>query len=148
MEIEFSNDEERLKCMDCGTIFDYSYENGECCPKCGNDDNVYTVRLCKICEQWVPTDDIHGVGWVCNDCIYKYKYDIDTCYKIGERYMGGEITINPFLALMFSAADINEILLNILIKDSVVQLVDCTPFINIDRESFGDELRLLLRGKS
>ena len=117
------------KCKECGHIFEEGeqavwrekvgeygsepcYETLSGCPKCHSD---YEKTIpCVICGSEHLSEEM--IENVCEECFDKYSVDVDACYKManGEK---STISINMFLAEIFGAATIEEILLDFL-KDN------------------------------
>lgn len=140
------------KCTSCGHIFEEGeqktyterhgldtppYEKYEGCPSCGSSD-FEEVENCEICGELHPIDELHG--GVCDDCIDKCRYDFKKCVKIGEREKE-PIKINSFLAYMFDADEIESILYQHLKNMSTSFGVDCSDYIDSDKDWFGEELK-------
>lgn len=152
-----------FRCNNCGKIFDEEsaktrryyicdigseaiYESDIVCPNCSYGD-FDEVSKCDICGVYYSEDEI--TGCVCNKCIEEKRYDIDFCYKISLGENEG-VDINCFLASMFTPDEINEILwnnlkekqksFNVLQSEIIKQSLDCTDFIDSDREWFSDKL--------
>ena len=106
------------------------------CPHCGGI-TLEKVAICSVCDEKYCESQV--IGDACNSCVEKYKYDIDVCYRIGEKDTE-KIEINCFLANMFDAEDINKILYVVLLASSKKNKIDCTPFISSDRDWFGERL--------
>ena len=139
-------------CLDCGHIFEegeqteWSENMGEyfgfpCvqyltgCPKCGGEYEESTP--CAICGSEHLEEDLNC--GVCDECIDKYKHDIDMCYNVG-KYDDEKVEINCFLASMFEKNEIEEILFEELKKRNEYVKVDCEKFINSDRSWFAERL--------
>lgn len=136
------------KCVRCGNIFEEGeeavwteshgldcppYEKWSGCPVChGNFEE--TVR-CAVCGSEHLENELNG--GVCDDCIDAYRKNFDFCYNlsIGEETT---ISINSLLASLFDVSDIEQIL-----KEHIRnrwQEVDCTPFVENDKDWFGEKL--------
>ena len=130
-----------FKCYDCERVFDepkfMKEAHGEtlvCCPYCnGSFDKA---KKCEICGEYFFDDELNG-GCVCDDCIEEHKRDFDTCYSISETAEKEEIKINALLASLISVSKIEAILYHIL-KEA--EYVDCSQFINQDRDWFAEKL--------
>ena len=141
--------------MECGHIFEegeegHYFENVECwgapfshkiycCPLCKGDYDVTTP--CEICGSEHLEEDLNG--GLCDECIDKYKNDIDMCFKIG----AGDtdpVEINCFLASMFDKKEIEEMLFERLKKryEYIKEYIDsdCEQFVNADRSWFAERL--------
>ena len=82
-------------------------------------------------------DELNG-GCVCDDCVEEYKRDLETCYAIAETTEKQEIKINALLASLFDVDEIEAILYQQL--ESVKSNIDCSAFINEDKDWFADKL--------
>ena len=138
------------KCLKCGHIF----ENGEQetwqesrgefwgqpvsetmngCPKCHGD---YAETMpCVECGSEQLDEDLYG--GMCKECREPYVNDFDTCLKLGE-IQKESIEINSLLVTMFTASEIEEILVREL-KES--GNIDCSSFAYDDLEWFAENLR-------
>ena len=139
------------KCLECGHIFEegeegHYFENGECwgapysrkiycCPLCKGDYDVTTP--CEICGSEHLEEDLNG--GLCDECIDKYKNDIEMCFKIGKND-DDKVELNCFLASVFEKDEIEEILFEELKKLNKYVTVDCEKFINSDRSWFAERL--------
>lgn len=139
------------KCLECGHIFEegeegHYFENGECwgapysqkiycCPLCKGDYDVTTP--CEICGSEHLEEDLNG--GLCDECIDKYKNDIEMCFKIGKNDYD-KVELNCFLASVFEKDEIEEILFEELKKRNKYVTVDCEKFINSDRSWFAERL--------
>lgn len=128
-----------FRCLECGNLFEEGEEKrwvepyGEEMKGCPLCFGAYEeAEACELCGEYAE----ELFGGVCQDCIDCYKNDVETCYKIGGTYKD-EVKINGFLATMFTEKDIENILLENL-KNS--KKVDCTSFIENDKEYFGEQL--------
>lgn len=140
------------KCLDCGTVFDAenahtysesrSYWGMPCseefmeCPNCKSDCFEET-HSCELCGAEFLQDELYG--GVCKGCIDDYKFDIDACIDIGQTEKQ-TIEINSFFASMFTADQIDSLLLRELKSAHSIMKVDCTPFIENDLSWFGERL--------
>ena len=147
------------KCNDCGHIFEDGefFIDRQYVGECWGTPAYRDFRLCPSCrgENWeeaghcakcfgIFLDDELTEG-LCSECLneitMEYKYDIAKCYdlsqKTGEKQ---QVNIDPFLADMFSAEQINEILYRELAIASSVKPVDCTPFIESDKYWFYERI--------
>jgi hypothetical protein len=143
-------------CLDCGHIFEEgeqktrTEERGEywgtsCsvsiggCPNCGGEYEEATS--CSICGSKHLEEDLNG--GLCDECIDKYKHNIDMCFKVGSGDTEA-VKINCFLAAMFDEKEIEELLFDRLKKRNgyikeYIEL-DCEKFVNSDRSWFGERL--------
>ena len=142
-----------LKCLECGHIFEEgerhewkeargeywgqpAYETVVGCPRCGG---VYEeTKLCAVCESEQLDDALYG--GICKSCLAEYENDLETCLKLGA-IDKGEIEINSLLVTMFTAAEIEEILIRELKEAEKIAPVDCSSFVYDDLEWFGEALR-------
>ena len=139
-------------CLDCGNIFeegeqitfqenmgdrfgDKAYKIISGCPKCGGEYEESTP--CSICGSEHLEEDLN-VG-LCDDCIDKYKNDIDMCFNIGKND-DDKVELNCFLASMFEKIEIEELLFEELKRKNKYVTVDCDKFINSDRSWFAERL--------
>lgn len=138
------------KCYDCGKVFEYpdvweesrgefwgfpAYESMSGCPYCQGD---YKEAIpCKICNSECFEDELESD--VCSECIEKYQYDIDMCFKIGANDTD-KVELNCFLASMFEKEEIEEILFKKLKEEEKYKRVDCKKFIESDRSWFAERL--------
>ena len=147
------------KCNDCGHIFEdgefvvKSEYMGECwgipaydefcyCPSCGGD-GWEEAGHCAKCHGIFLGDEL--TEGLCDECLREiamaYKYDIAKCYALSKASGEKEsVSIDPFLACMFTAEQINEVLYRELAIASAVKPVDCTPFIEADRYWFDERI--------
>ena len=140
------------KCLDCGHIFEDGEQAtwreymGEChgspayeefsgCPICNGE--YEETKQCKICGGEFLEDELNG-GLVCDVCVEEYKRDLKTSYTIAETAPKEEIKINPLLASLFDVDEIEAILYQQL--ESVKSNIDCSAFINEDKDWFADKL--------
>lgn len=134
------------RCLECGHIFEegeqvsfrqeywgmesFLWASG--CPICKG--NYEETTPCKICGSEHLEEELHGC--VCAECVEPYRKDWKACFKIGEKEKTS-IYINSFLADMFSENEIEAILYEFLEK---TKEVDCSPFVDSDKEWFGERL--------
>ena len=76
---------------------------------------------------------------VCFECIEKYQYDIDMCFKIGANDTD-EVKLNCFLSYMFKKDEIEKILFEKLKERQKYEQIDCEEFIDCDRSWFAEML--------
>lgn len=156
------------KCLHCGAVFEEGqqavwsenrgvfwgetcYEDVSGCPLCGQGYREATK--CEICGEYFLADDSDRA---CNDCIEKYRYDIDMCFKVGSGDTEN-VKINWFLSCMFKPEEIEQILLQHLKSEEEenrtryeqelriygkanLKKIDCKKFIDVDREWFAEGL--------
>ena len=107
-----------------------AYQSFAVCPYCGSEEIVEAME-CKVCGTVYPEDEIHGA--VCDECLNKYKQDPQRCYDVTKEHKT-EISINDFLAQMFTESEIEKILLDFCLE----RKVDCTEYVDWDKSWFGD----------
>lgn len=146
-----------FKCVNCGHTMESGEEaviidnvewvNGEryveersVCPVC-HDDIEEAVR-CKECESIHFEDEL--VNGYCDDCLnlmlFRFKRDPIACFAVAKAAPKETIHINSFLEAMFSEEEIEQLLLRELVQASIIMPVDCTPFIDGDKEWFAEEI--------
>ncbi len=141
------------RCLECGHIFEegeqarWSESRGEywgtpCseemsgCPICKGEYEETTP--CEICGSEHLEYEL--TGGVCDECVENYKYDIEMCYKVGEECKE-DVELNGFLVSIFGKCKIESILWRELLKQQEKNgHVDCTPFIESDRDLFSERL--------
>ena len=137
------------KCLRCGNIFDegeqarweehHPYGMGcaaegfSGCPICKGD--YEKTKQCKICGGEFLEDELLG-GCVCEECIEEYSKDFDTCYQISANEKE-EIKINALLVSLLDVDEIETILYHYL---KTKRDIDCSNFINEDKDWFADKL--------
>lgn len=141
-----------FKCESCGHLFEDGEQAilesflGEChgrqifertyvCPLCRS--NYDEAQQCQECGEWYTENELFS--GLCENCIDAYKNDIKTCYEIGAKSLE-EIEINSFLAEIFSKHEIEEILFRELKESNKIKSVDCSNYINADKEWFAEML--------
>lgn len=138
-----------FKCLECGHIFEdgewarweehhpygmgYAAEEFSGCPICKGD--FEEAKQCKICGGEFLEDELNGCC-VCNECIEEYSKDFDTCYKIADTEKE-EIKINALLVSLFDTNEIETILYHYL---KTKKDIDCSNFVNQDKDWFADKL--------
>lgn len=142
------------KCISCGHVFESGEEDvvednvfwikgaryvekRSVCPVCGGD--FEEACACKGCGEKHLEDEL--VNGYCQECvdlaIFKFRRDPIGCFSIAKKAKETEaVNINLFLASMFSADEIEQILLRELVQSSILMPVDCTPFIESDKSWF------------
>ena len=139
-------------CLDCGNIFEEGeqitfqenmgehfgekvYKKITGCPICGGEYEESTP--CSICGSEHLEEDLNG--GLCDECIDKYKNDIEMCFKIGKND-DDKVELTCFLASVFEKDEIEEILFEELKKRNKYVTVDCEKFINSDMSWFAERL--------
>ena len=145
-------------CLECGNIFesgeekvhyerlhpDYPiYEEFRSCPACGGE---YEEAIqCHGCGGYFLEDEL--TEGLCSECIdvlaREYRYDVRALVKISHYDQPCEVKISRLLACMFDDDDINGILERELLKAADVIKVDCSRYIDEDREQF---IKMLKKG--
>ncbi len=97
-------------CIHCGHHFEEHYDPAtgtweEYCPNCGSED-FEEAGHCIKCDEFFPLDKM--VGSICRDCLEKRMND-DTALAYGNDRKEA-VELNGFLAYIFSASEIDEIL--------------------------------------
>ena len=142
------------KCLECGNIFEdgeqavWRESRGEfwgktChetlsgCPLC---KGAYEETVsCKVCGSKQLEDEL--TDGVCKECVsdivFQYKYNVEKCFLLSEKNEDKDtVKINGFLSCMFSEEEINKILFRELVLASVPNAVDCTNYIESDKDWF------------
>lgn len=117
------------------------------CPVCG--DSFEEAERCEICGEWCRPDEMYDDA--CDDCINDYRYDWQTCWKFAhDDKAKTEIEVNSVLATLFSAAEIEDVMFEYLLKitkphsgtstekEIIRSQTDCIDFINDDRYWFAE----------
>lgn len=135
------------KCLECGEFFtepkkwkEYrgefwgapAYEEMVGCPDCRGD--YEELVPCELCGEECEEDSL--TCGVCEDCLESASGDVDLCYKIGEGHKE-TVRLNCFLTAMFSADEIEALLLNAL----KVEKADCSAFVFDDESWFPERLK-------
>lgn len=140
------------KCLDCGHIFDQGEESrwvdrwGEVgermyyinmtgCPLCNG--GYEETEQCEICNGEHLREEL--VGGVCEACVDLYRNNLNVCYNIGEKSKC-DVEINGLLACMYSAREIEELILRDLLETQKTRSVDFSPFIENDPDWFAKNL--------
>ena len=131
------------KCLECGNIFDEGEQmvldiplaKKSGCPMCFGD--YEETKPCKICGSKHLEDELNN--GVCDECIEKYRYDIDMCFKIGSEDVD-EVKLNCFLSLMFDKKEIEAILFRELKEEQKYRQIDCEKFIESNRNWFAERI--------
>lgn len=135
------------KCEDCGEL----YEKAPVCREnrgefwgdsaeeeiavCDCGGTLVDAEQCAICGEYYAEYEL--ISGVCDCCISKQNSNVDFCVEVGE-ICPESVKINGFLASMFSADEINEILKRE-IKGATG--VDCSEFIATDKSWFAEKLK-------
>ena len=148
------------KCLECGNIFesgeekvhyerlhpDYPIcEEFRSCPACGGE---YEEAIqCHGCGGYFLEDELtEGLCSECiNDLVREYRYDVRALVKISHDDEPCEVKIPRFLACMLGD-EINAILERELLKAADIIKVDCSRYIDEDREQFIKMLKMLKKG--
>lgn len=144
-----------IQCNKCKEIFDsddlkldyteggYRGEPHYSCPYCGDDQWDY-VEQCAHCGKYFSSDDvsilIHGTAgsMMCNDCIEDVS-DTRTAIDYGNHDSVEVDGINGLFAYMYSAEEINDILLADFMKlPDYKQKEWINKYINEDKANFAD----------
>ena len=144
----------KYKCGKCGILLDdgdiqvrssYLCEYGECaeyedigvCHVCGCDE-LLEVEECRVCGEWHIAargyDDVQMYDGICENCLSQAT--VEECVKIAEVEGKHMVEINAFLASSFTAAEIEEILVEVL-KRSPQGAV--ASYVNGDPEWFAEQ---------
>ena len=137
------------RCLECGHIFEegeqavwyehHPYGMGTAseefsgCPICNG--GYEETKQCKICGGEFLEDELNGDG-VCDECIEEYSKNFDFCYKISDNEKE-EIKINALLASLLDVDEIETILYHYL---KTKRDIDCSKFVNQDKDWFADKL--------
>lgn len=141
-------------CLHCGHHFDgdeivakhYDRATGtwdaEECPECGSED-FEEAGHCIKCDGYFPLDDSNNpenymVGSICKDCVEKAQ-TFDNALKYGADRKTA-VELNGFIAYAFSAAEIEEILANILEPENEHVPKDAANFCGDDVYDFSEWL--------
>lgn len=140
----------RFQCHECDSLFDEPnfieekhgfhtppYERIAVCPYCkGYFEQMYQ---CEICGEWF-TDEELTMG-VCDECIYQHDTDYELCYRLGNEEEAKEtISINGFVASVFTEGQISEILMRELRNIKDITNISCIEFIGSDKSWFAEQL--------
>lgn len=140
-----------LQCEKCGKIFDAEdlesekrffsyygetrlYENVSVCPYCGCG-NHHEVVKCEWCGEYY--DKREEGGCLCDECLSKAT--AKDCFEICKDDKWS-VSLNQFIADMFSPQEIEHILLDALVKSNA----DISRFIKGNIDWFSDEYKNLL----
>lgn len=133
-----------FKCCECGRLFEESekaewYEpHGEKmdgCPNCRGD--YEEAFKCELCGEIYSASEL--TEGVCDSCIDEYKNDHEMCFKVGERGKDA-VMLNSFIAEMFDADLIADVMFKYLKTANLGRLVDCSKFILSDKSFFAEKL--------
>ena len=132
------------ECHNCGRRFKepdiVTEPHGEkvgVCPFChGYYEAVYP---CRICGEHFTDDEL--TSGVCDECIYQHDTDCELCYRLGNEEEAKEtISINGFVASVFTEEQITEILMKELRNANDIGSVSCIKFIGSDKSWFAEQL--------
>ena len=133
-----------FKCCECGRLFDESEKaewrepHGETmdgCPNCRGD--YEEAFKCELCGEIYSASEL--TEGVCDSCIDEYKNDHEMCFKVGERGKDA-VMLNSFIAEMFDADLIADVMFKYLKTANLGRLVDCSKFILSDKSFFAEKL--------
>ena len=100
---------------------------------------------CHGCGSYFLEDEL--TEGLCSECIdilaREYRYDVRALVKISHDDQPCEVKISRFLACMFDDDEINAILERELLKAADIIKVDCSRYIDEDRERF---IKILKKG--
>ena len=139
------------KCLECGNIFesgeekvhyerlhpDYPIcEEFRSCPACGGE--YEEAVQCHGCGGYFLEDEL--TEGLCSECVddlaREYRYDVRALARISHYDEPCEVKISRLLACMFDDDEINAILERELLKAADIIKVDCSRYIDEDREQF------------
>ena len=102
------------------------------CPHCKHDEFL-EAAYCDKCNEWKPEREmVDGFCEECQELILKdYRHDPVKVYNVSAEDEA-EVKISGFLARMFTATQIEALLLNELSKVDA----DCSEYIEDDRDWF------------
>ena len=113
------------------------YEKMAVCPYCKSYFEM--MYQCKICGEWFADEEL--TSGVCDDCIYQHDTDYELCYKLGNEETAQEkISINGFVASVFTEEQISEILMRELRNIKDITNISCIEFIGSDKSWFAEQL--------
>ena len=146
------------KCLECGNIFesgeekvhyerlhpDYPIcEEFRSCPACGGE--YEEAVMCDGCGGYFLEDEL--TEGLCSECVdglvCEYGHNAHELVKISHNDEQCEVKISRFLACMFDDDEINAILERELLKAADIIKLDCTRYIEQDREQF---IKMLKKG--
>lgn len=139
-------------CCDCGEVFEKSdcgssreyvgefwgvdaYEDVACCPKC-NSTCFDDALQCEDCGAWFSKNDLNN-GF-CEDCLDDVS--AKDCFDVAKSFdTKRNVQLNSFIAEMFTAEEMEDILLEALVKCGA----NTSKYVNGDREWFAENLKEL-----
>ncbi len=140
----------RYQCHECDRRFEepdiiteaHGMTDGSCekigvCPYCkGYFEEMYQ---CKICGEWFTDSEL--TSGMCDECIYQHDTDYELCYRLGNEEEAREaISINGFVASVFTEEQISEILMRELRNIKDITNISCIEFIGSDKSWFAEQL--------
>ena len=143
-----------FKCVECGRVFDepkiWREDYGEymCgCPFCGG--NFEDAVRCDDCGEWFISYELdNGICDCCADeKVFEYRYDFSSCFELAKNESKQIVGLNAFLWSIFSEDQIEQILLNELFNRSAFKPINCSAFINADRDWFLEHILKLEKEK-
>ena len=102
------------------------------CPYCY--ENYEEAKHCFLCGRHYTEDEL--TEGVCDDCLNSFNNNIDVCFEVGSKE-SKDIALNSMLVELFNSEQIEEILLRELKEAGKI---DCSAFINSDKEWFVENL--------
>lgn len=129
------------RCDQCKHIFaedeiattEEVFENGftrylDVCPACGCEDMREGLK-CAKCGRFFEHDSMYEstpLFGLCDACISKH-ITVEACKKVGDKHLR-TVAINSFLAYVFDAAEIEDILVREL-QDILLTTYDCADYL-------------------
>lgn len=111
------------------------YENLSCCPDCGCDD-IFEVFECIQCGEWFCKEELKS-GF-CDNCLHQATPK--DCFLISKEFEEKKIVkLNSFIVEMFTAEEMEDILLEALEKCGA----DTSKYVDGDTEWFAENLKKL-----
>jgi hypothetical protein len=98
---------------------------------CGGD--YVEATECACCGKWFDNEDLHGI---CEGCLEDYE-TLDNAIKIGEQYTE-KVEINNFLASVFTAEQINEILATAAKERFADHSKEIVDYLECDKQAFSE----------
>lgn len=111
------------------------YENLSCCPDCGCDD-IGEVFECSQCGEWFYKEELES-GF-CDNCLHRATPQ--DCFEVSKEFEEKKpVKLNSFIVEMFTAEEMEDILLEALKKCGA----DTSKYVDGDREWFAENLKEL-----